>query len=176
MKLSELNTKALGQMLEQLVDRHSDQAQMVRNEIDRRRLGKKLPAKKGARRPASRFVGLSRGNVSARGSMNHTEKRYAAELEQRRILGEVAAWWFEPCRLRITSAVTGGKSVYYTPDFLVLMPDGATYVDDVKGAGIDNEGSIVRLKTAAEKFSLWTFRLVKERPKKQGGGFKVTEL
>ena len=61
-------------------------------------------------------------------------------------------------------------------DFMVLMPDGLTLVEDVKGTGPDDLAAIVRIKSAAERFPLWKFRIVKQRTKKAGGGWDVREV
>lgn len=123
-------------------------------------------------KPGNRFTHLSRGRVAQRGEMNKTEREYADGL---RFDPDVARWWFEPFSLRLSSPPKG-QPARYTPDFLILMKDGTTYVDDVKGSGLDNEGSIVRIKCAAEAYPLWIFRLVKKQTKKNGGGFVLKEV
>lgn len=120
----------------------------------------------------SRFNTLSKGRRAKRGERNKTEARYELELKaDPRVVGV----WFEPLTLRL-SHPAAGQPAKYTPDFLVLMSDGSTYLDDVKGSGLDDNAAIVRLKCAAELFPLWIFRLAKERRKKDGGGFVVTEV
>jgi hypothetical protein len=108
-----------------------------------------------------RFHGLSKGNVVKRGQglMNKTEARYAAMLEEMVQRSEIVKWWFEPFSLRLTSP-DAGRMARYTPDFLLLYPDGETVVVDVKGDGVNNEASIVRAKCAAEMFFLWHFWFV----------------
>ena len=122
----------------------------------------------------SRFAGLSRGLVRERGRMNATEQAYAAELNAAMERGEVARWWFEPFSLRLSHPDTGQPATF-SPDFLVLMPDGTTYVDDTKGGIVDN-AAVVRIKAAAELYPLWRFRLATKRGKKDGGGFDVREV
>lgn len=122
---------------------------------------------------ASRFQVLSKGLVRERGKMNKTETAYAEELTSD---PNVHQWWFEPFSVRL-SHPEKGQPATYTPDFLVLMTDGRTYVDDVKAPGkFDDKASIVRLKCSAEQFSLWTWRIAKRRRKQDGGGFEVTEV
>lgn len=113
----------------------------------------------------NRFQYLSKGRRSERGVMNKTEAKYAEELK---LDPDVHRFWFEPFSLRLT-APAEGQPARFTPDFLVLMNDGTTYVDDVKGTGIDNEASYVRAKCAAELYPLWLFRIVKQQTKKAGG-------
>jgi hypothetical protein len=104
--------------------------------------------------------------------MNKGETRYADALTVMKLQGEITGFWFEPFSLRISSCDIG-QPARYTPDFLVLMPDGRTFVDDVKTeSGFDDPASLVRLKVAASEFPLWVFRLV--RPK--SGGFEVMEI
>lgn len=123
---------------------------------------------------ANRFSVLSRGLNRKRGQMNRTEAAYAETLEARKAAGEIVAYWFEPFSLRL-SHPDAGHPATYCPDFMVLLPSGLTYIDDVKGGMADN-AAIVRIKTAAELFPLWRFRLVQKRLKRDGGGFKVTEV
>ena len=108
-----------------------------------------------------RFHGLSKGNVVKRGIglMNKTEARYAAMLDEMIQRGEIVKWWFEPFSLRLTSP-DKGRGVRYTPDFLLVYPDGETVVVDIKGDGVNNDASIVRAKCAAESFFLWHFWIV----------------
>ncbi len=120
----------------------------------------------------NRFRILSKGHRSERGKMNKTETRYSELLKAQKLAGEIADYWFEPLSLRL-SRPAKGQPARYSPDFLILMPDGTTIFDDVKGTGIDNEASIVRIKVAAELYPLWVFRIAKERRKRDGGGWDV---
>lgn len=120
----------------------------------------------------SRFDILSRGNRRKRGEMNRNEQRWADALTSDE---NVYQWWYEPFSLRLSHPETGQPATL-TPDFLVLLLDGTTYVDDVKSGGMDDKASIVRMKTAAELFPLWRFRLVKPRRKKDGGGWDISEV
>lgn len=120
----------------------------------------------------NRFKTLSRGRIAKRGIRNKTEARYEDTL-----LGDpsIHQVWFEPFSLRLSSP-DKGQPARYTPDFMILMKDGTTYIDDVKGAGLDDKAAAVRAKAAAEQYPLWIFRICKERRKKDGGGFSVREL
>lgn len=120
----------------------------------------------------TRFDILSRGLRRARGEMNRTEAAYAQHLDA---TPGVHRWWFEPFTLRL-SHPSSGQPAKLTPDFLVLMADGATYVDDVKSGGMNDNAAIVRMKVAAELYPLWRFRLVIARRKRDGGGFECTEV
>lgn len=120
----------------------------------------------------NRFDILSRGLRRTRGEMNGAESKYAQWLSAE---PDVHRWWFEPFTLRL-SHPEGGQPAKLTPDFIVLMTDGVTYVDDVKSGGMNDNASIVRMKAAAELYPLWKFRLVVSRLKRDGGGFTRTEL
>lgn len=120
----------------------------------------------------NRFRTLSRGRITKRGERNKTEARYEETLAAD---GDVEKWWFEPLTLRLSHPETG-QPAKFTPDFLVLMKDGTTYLDDVKGSGLDDNAAGVRIKTAAELYPLWRFRICKERRKRDGGGFEIREV
>jgi hypothetical protein len=124
------------------------------------------------RHRGNRFATLSKGRVTERGKRNQTEAEYEALLKTD---ADVAAYWFEPFSLRLSNPGSG-QPARYTPDFLVLLHDGTTYVDDVKGTGPDDPAAIIRIKTAAELFPLWMFRIAKKRTKRDGGGFDLREV
>lgn len=115
----------------------------------------------------NRYSGLSKGRVTARGVMNKTETKFADILKARQLQGEISAYWFEPFSLRLTDNIPGSstKPTRYTPDFMILLPDGETHIVDVKGTGPDDPASLVRLKQASQRFQLWRFFLCKETPK-----------
>ena len=132
-----------------------------------------MEIKKGSKmKRGSRFDILSKGLRRTRGEMNRTESAYAELL---RVDPTVHRFWFEPFSLRLSNPAAG-RGAMYSPDFLVLMTDGVTFVDDVKSGGLDDNAAIVRIKTAAEAFPLWRFRLVSPRKKKDGGGFEWREV
>lgn len=124
-------------------------------------------------RAASRFDVLSKGLVRERGKMNKSETAYSELLTAD---PDVYRWWFEPFTVRL-SHPPEGQPATYTPDFLVLMSDGTTYVDDVKAPGKwDDKAGIVRLKCASELFPLWTWRIARRQRKSEGGGFELEEV
>lgn len=77
------------------------------------------------------------------------ERRYAAYLRAQVAAGEVLAWAYEPFNLRL------GVRCYYTPDFLVLMPDGTIEVHEVKGFWRDD--ARVKIRVAAETHPWFRF-------------------
>ena len=101
------------------------------------------------------------------GEMNKTEARYANFLEAEKQAGRVAAYWFECLKLKIAE-----HACTYTPDFLVLRPDGALELHEVKGSPrIFSEDAKVKTKTAA---TLYPFRVFVVYPEKRLG-WKVEE-
>lgn len=87
------------------------------------------------------------------GSMNKTETAYARQLQLLVLDGEVQRWLFEPIRLRL------GEGAWYTPDFLVVFPDGFLEFHEVKGFW--REAALVRIKTAASLYPEFKFIVAK---------------
>lgn len=79
------------------------------------------------------------------GEMNKTEARYAKQLEHKRRRGEILNWWFEGITFRLAD-----DNSRYTPDFLVLMPDGALECHEIKGHW--EIAALVRIKVAADRY------------------------
>lgn len=101
------------------------------------------------------------------GAMNKTEMAYAATLEQRRTAGEVAWYKFEGVKFRLAD------NTFYTPDFAVMLADGALEAHEVKGLWQDDARA--KIKIAADLYPL-RFVAIQARPKKDGGGWKVEEF
>lgn len=106
--------------------------------------------KGGKTQPAS----FALGRLKA-GSMNKTEKAYAAQLELLKTAGEVLWYEFEPMNLRL------GDKCFYAVDFLVMLKNGQLECHEVKGYWTDD--ALVKIKTAAAKFPFRfiSLRLVK---------------
>jgi len=79
------------------------------------------------------------------GQMNQTEKRYSERLELLKRAGEILWYEFEPANLRLAD------KCFYMIDFMVLTKDNSLEVHEVKG-GFVTDDSLVKIKTAAEKF------------------------
>jgi hypothetical protein len=95
----------------------------------------------------NKYNGYGKAKRRTPGQMNATEKAYALQvltplLESKDIL----EWSYEPVNLRIAPACS------YKPDFMVISRDLTVEFHEVKGAFIHDTASIVRLKSAAEKF------------------------
>lgn len=124
----------------------------------------------------SRHKILSKGLRRQRGEMNRTEAAYAKHLAILQAAGEIAGYWFEPFSLRL-SRPDAGQPARYTPDFMILAPDGTTWLDDCKNkSGVDDQAGIVRIKCAAEMYPLWIFRLVRPSSLRGSGGWEIVEV
>ena len=98
------------------------------------------------------------------GVMNKTEAAYAATLDQRRTAGEVAWFKFEGIKLRLAD------NTFYTPDFFVMLADGALEVHEVKGYWQDDARA--KIKIAADMYPM-RFFAIQAKSKKDGGGWRV---
>ncbi len=97
------------------------------------------------------------------GAMNKTEASYEATvLKPSFMAGEIAWYKFEGVKLRLAD------NTFYTPDFIVMMSDGAIQCREVKGFWTDD--ARVKIKVAASLYP-FGFMAVRELPKKSGGGW-----
>lgn len=101
------------------------------------------------------------------GTMNKTEAAYAATLDARRHAGEVAWFKFEGIKLRLAD------NTFYTPDFAVMLADGALEMHEVKGFWQDDARA--KIKIAADLYPL-RFVAVRALPKKGGGGWSIEKF
>jgi hypothetical protein len=101
------------------------------------------------------------------GTMNKTEAAYAATLEQRRAAGEVAWFKFEGVKLRLAD------NTFYTPDFAVMLANGALEMHEVKGYMQDDAN--VKIKVASDMYPM-RFLVIRTRAKKDGGGWREDEI
>lgn len=117
----------------------------------------------------ARFRTFARGRTARRapGTMNKSEAAYAVTLTARRAVGEIVEFWYEGMTLK------WAKDTRWTPDFMVMLPDGLIELHECKGFMEDH--AFVKLKTCA---ALFPFRvlLVKPVAKKHGGGWEITEV
>lgn len=107
------------------------------------------------------FAKASRHAFHKGGEMNKLEREYAARLEALKAHGEIADYRFESVKLRLADRT------FYTPDFMVLKPDGAFEMHEVKGFWEDD--ARVKIKTAAE---LFPFKFIAARKGKGAWGFE----
>ena len=78
------------------------------------------------------------------GVMNKTEAAYGFYLSDRQAKGHIREFKFEAVKLIL------GNRCSYTPDFMVVRPDGTLEFHEVKGFWRDD--ARVKIKTAADKF------------------------
>ena len=95
--------------------------------------------------------------------MNGDERRYAEELEARRLAGDIHGWAFEPITLQLDRTTT------YTPDFMLITRDGVQFVE-IKGH-LEDDAS-VKFKWARDTFS-WAKWVMLRWKKGQGQWHKV---
>lgn len=99
-----------------------------------------------------------------RGRLNKTEARYAERLEGQRLTGDIAWWGFEAIRFRLAD------NTFFTPDFLVMLPDGQLTLHETKG--FMREAASLRLRITSEAY--WMFPVFVVRWEK--GAFTVQPL
>ena len=78
------------------------------------------------------------------GVMNKTEAAYGFYLSDLQNKGAIREFKFESVKLIL------GKRCSYTPDFMVVLPDGTLEFHEVKGFWRDD--ARVKIKAAADKF------------------------
>lgn len=104
------------------------------------------------------------------GRMNQTEKRFEQNvLWTRQLAGEVSHWWYETLKFRLAD------KTFYTPDFVVFLPDGSIECIDVKGSGGWEEHTRIKMKVAAEQFPEFAW-LGYEESKGRRGEFTSEEF
>ena len=110
---------------------------------------------------------VAKGTQRALG-MNKTEAEYADALEARKARGEIVWWRYEAITLKLAD------NTRYTPDFLLMLPDGELQVHETKGGFIREDGW-QKLKIAAGLFP-FRFFLCQKRAKKDGGDWLIKEV
>ena len=90
------------------------------------------------------------------------EVEYAAYLDSLVHVGEVLAWRYEPMSLRLADRTT------YTPDFLLILPDGTLELHETKGFW--REKAWIKYKVAAEQYPWFVFAYVM---KSKGGTWQI---
>lgn len=91
------------------------------------------------------------------GVQNKLESQYALHLNELLAAGEIIWWKFESIKLKL------GPACFYTPDFLVMLPDGTLELHETKGFMQDD--ARVKLSTCKEMypFPIWIIRLVNKQ-------------
>lgn len=93
------------------------------------------------------------------GVMNKQESKFAENLEALRLSGEILSWMYEPLKLKLADRT------YYSPDFMVIYPDGLIEFAENKGHWEDD--ARVKIKCAAEKFPMFRFVAVDKKGKRE---------
>lgn len=99
----------------------------------------------------------NRGTFHKSGEMNKTEAAYAGYLDSLKKDCIIADYRFEAVKLRLAD------NTFYTPDFMVLMPDFSFEMHEVKGFWEDD--ARVKIKVAAAQFP---FKFVAVKKTKNG--------
>lgn len=108
-----------------------------------------------------------RGVSIAKPRMNKLENAWAVQLEMQRAAGLIQRWEYEAVRLRLAD------DTYFTPDFYVEIGDRIRF-DETKG--FMREAARVRLNVAARLYPRFTFRLIRRRLMRDGGGWEIIEV
>lgn len=99
------------------------------------------------------------------GVMNKLEERFSLYLEDKKQLGELIWWAYEPIRLRL------GKDSTYTPDFFVMTKDLELQVYESKGRWI--EPGRTKIKVAAGMYPFRFFGVMWDSKEKK---WKIEEF
>jgi len=129
---------------------------------------RRAPEAEPAQKPAAKRLPVAVGTVAPpelNPAMNKTEAEYAQMLEARRVSGEILWWAYEAMTLKLAD------NTRYTPDFLVMLPDGVLEIHETKGGFIREDGWL-KLKVAAALFP-FRFFLCQKASKKDGGGWSI---
>jgi hypothetical protein len=105
-------------------------------------------------------------NAHRKVGMNRIEAAYNAHLEVLRQAGEIVDFRYERFKLILADKTT------LTPDFAVLTNNGLIELHDCKG-GFFPEHNRVKWKVAIDQFAWFTFVLVRQKLKREGGGWNL---
>lgn len=99
--------------------------------------------------------------------MNKTEALYECKLKAQLFNGEILWYKFEGIKFRLAD------NTFYNPDFAVMFSDGTMEIHEVKGYMQDD--AAVKIKVAADLYP-FKFKLIYAQAKKNGGGWKITDI
>ena len=102
----------------------------------------------------------------APGTMNQTERAYAARLELLQRAGEIKSFRFEPIKFRLADRT------FYTPDFMVVMGDEIQF-HEIKGY-LPEDDANVKIKVAAQMYPEFQFQMVFAEVKR--GELRITQV
>ena len=105
------------------------------------------------------------------GVMNGVEREWAEALNDRLASGKIRGWKFEAVKLVVAPAMSGGKRMTFTPDFLVWELDGTLSLEETKG-GFIRDDAAAKLRLVPRIFPEFRFRLCQ----KVRGVWRVEEV
>jgi hypothetical protein len=108
----------------------------------------------------------AKGKLKPR-KMNKLEARYAAYLEGEKAAGRILWYEYEAITLRL------GDDCRYTPDFVLMLPDGEIEVRETKGFW--EEDAKIKIRVASERYP-FRFVAIHAIPLKEGGGWREVEF
>lgn len=111
---------------------------------DLARIGKARANTGAAGASAQKRAKFTRHTFHRPGIMNKTEAEYAERLESLKLAGEISDYRFECVKFKLAD------KTFYTPDFMVLRPDGTFELHEVKGFWEDD--ARVKIKVAAAQY------------------------
>ena len=111
---------------------------------DLARIGKARVSTEAAGASAQKRAKFTRHTFHRPGIMNKTEAEYAERLESLKLAGEISDYRFECVKFKLAD------KTFYTPDFMVLRPDGTFELHEVKGFWEDD--ARVKIKVAAAQY------------------------
>ena len=95
------------------------------------------------------------------GQLNKTEKRYQEYLEAEKHAGRIKCYWFESLKVKIAEG-----TCWYTPDFLVMRPDGTLEFHEVKACPrMFMDDAKVKVKATA---TIYPFKMIVVYPERNG--------
>ena len=115
----------------------------------------------------AKAMGFKASKPKAAG-MNRTERKYADILTIQQKSGQIRGFQFEARKFRIGPE---GERCWYTPDFIVVLPDGREEVHEVKG-GFIRDDARVKLLACANAHPWIRFKLAVFKE----GSFSVREI
>jgi hypothetical protein len=89
------------------------------------------------------------------------EAEYAQRLDLLKRAGEIIEYHHKGIRLRIGASGESTSLAWYSPDFMVILPDGTIRLDEVKGRWM--EAAKVRIRAAAEFYPYFHFLAIQKK-------------
>lgn len=100
---------------------------------------------------------------------NKLEQQWESELERKKNAGEIAWFGYEAMTFKLAD------DVRYTPDFMVMLPDGRLQAQECKGSFWPDKNK-QKFKVAREQLWFLDFVVVRRDALKRGGAWRVTAI